>query len=149
MRRVWRAGRPSVPRVRAELFSPGHGPEREVARTTGQRLRHLPHQEHVGRAGEQEAPGTAVAIDGTLDRGQQSRFALDLVERERVLAAQQGFRIAARGIAYVEVVERAVAPFARYELFDQGALAGLPCTGEQHGRHDAQPCGERVVHQAG
>ena len=145
-------GQQVVPAPRAcepELLAPGHGPEREVARAAGQRLRHLPHQEQIGRAGEQEAPGPAVAVDGPLHRSQQVRLALDLVERERIVASQQGLGVAARRIAHVEVVQRAVAPVARNELFDQRALAGLACTGEHHGRHHAQPRGERVIHQTG
>ena len=145
-------GQQLVPPPRAcepELLAPGHGPEREVARAAGQRLRHLPHQEQVGRAGEQETPGPAAAIDGPLHRAQQARLALDLVERERIVAAQQGLGVAARRVAHVEVVERAVAPFARHQLLDQGALAGLPRAGEHHGRHHAQPHGERVIQETG
>jgi hypothetical protein len=145
-------GQQLVPAPRAaelELLAAGHGPEREVARAAGQRLRHLPHQEQVGRAGEEVLPGPAVAVDGPFHRSQQARLALHLVERERIVASQQRFGVAARGVAHVEVVQRAVAPVARNELFDQRALAGLPRAGEHHGRHHAQARGERVIHQAG
>ena len=147
--RAWPAARPSARASEPALLAPGHRPEREVARAAGQRLGHLPHQQQVGRAGEQEAPRPAVAVDGPLHRSQQARLALDLVERERIVAAQQGLGVAARRIAHVEVVQRAVAPVARHELLDQRALAGLPCAGDHHGRHHAQPRGERVIRRGG
>jgi hypothetical protein len=57
-------------------------------------------------------PGQAVAVDGPLNRSQQARLALDLVECERILASRQGLGVAARRVAHVEVVQRAVVPFA-------------------------------------
>lgn len=54
-----------------------------------------------------------------------------------------------RGIQHVEVVQRAVKPFALNELLGQGALAGLPRARDHNSRHHRQPLGEAPLTRRG
>ena len=92
-----------------------------MARPAGERFRHLPHQEQIRRTGQQEATRPAVPIDGPLHGAEQTWLALHLIEGHRLIASHQRFRIASGGIEHVEVVQRAVAPFAMNELLGKGA----------------------------
>jgi hypothetical protein len=109
----------------------------------------LPYQEQIRRTGQQEATRLAVPIDGPLHGAEQTWLALHFVERYRLVASHQRLGIASRGIEHVEVVQRAVAPFALNELLGQGALAGLPRARDHDRRHHRQPLGEGAVDQAG
>src|SRR5262249_44549655 len=52
--------------------------------------------------------------------------------------ADQHFRIMLSRVEDVEIVERCIATGAGDELFGQGALTGLTCTGDHDCPHDAQ-----------
>ena len=86
----------------AALLAARHRPERQIAGPPRQRLGDLTHEEQVGGARQEESSRRALAIDRSLDRAQQSRLALDLVERHRVGAADQRLRIAARRVQHVQ-----------------------------------------------
>ena len=64
----------------------GERPESEHFQPPDERLGELGEQEHVRRAGEEEAPGHSVFVDGLLDGQEQARCALDLVHDDRDLS---------------------------------------------------------------
>ena len=79
-------------------------------------------REQVGRAGEQESARPSTPVDLALHGVQHVRFTLHFVQRHRLLAAHERLRVSARRVERVEIIQRNVAPLARRETLDQGAL---------------------------
>ena len=100
--------------------------------TPGQRVGHTGQGHHIGRAGEQEAAGTAPLVHGQLDRQQQVRHPLHLIDHGSIEAADETLRILAGGGAGGGVVEGEVGPLLAGELAHQGGLAALAGPVEQH-----------------
>lgn len=131
------------------MLTAGERPEGEVTRPAGERFTHLPHQQQVCRTGEQEATRFAVPVDGPLHGAEQRGFLLHLVERDRLVASHKCLGIAPGGSEHVEVIQGAVAPFARNQWLGQGAFTGLPSARHHHRRHHRQPIGEGTADQPG
>ena len=132
-----------------ELLTTGHRPKGEIAGAASERFGNLAHQEQIRRTCQQEATRTAVPIDGPLHGAEQTWLALHLVECDRLMTSNQRLRITPCGIEHIEVVQRAVAPFALNELLGQGALAGLSRARDHNSRHHRQPIGEGAADQTG
>jgi hypothetical protein len=79
----------------------------------------------------------------------KSRFAEPVSRKRPALRFRSIARFTPRGIEHVEVVQRAVKPFALNELLGQGALAGLPRARDHNSRHHRQPLGEGAADQTG
>lgn len=101
-------------------------------------LRDALRQQQIGGAGEQKTPGDPLEIDRALHRVQKLGRALNLVESDRIDAADERLRIALSGIEDIEIVQGAVGPVPRHEALDQGALPGLARAGDDDRRHDTQ-----------
>ena len=76
-------------------------PQLDDLHTAGQRVRQRPHRENPREAGEQEAPRRRIQVDGHLDRAQQLRSELDLVDDHHRVAFHEprGSSLAARKVA--------------------------------------------------
>ena len=72
-------------------------------------FRDLLHQQQVGRPGEQESAGLAVAVDGDLHGAQQVGRVLHFVQSHRLRAAKQRLRLFPSRVQNVEVVQRGIA----------------------------------------
>lgn len=107
-----------------------------------QRLRSLRQHEDLRGAGEQEAAGPAVTVDGAFDDGKQTGRLLHLVDHQQAfLALDEAARIGQRRGEDHRLVQRQVAPAARRRHgLRKHALAGLARAGEQ----DDGRVGERV-----
>jgi hypothetical protein len=102
--------------------------------------------ERVRRSGQQEAPGTAVAVDAGLDREDEVRYALHLVDdRPAAETRHEALRIGARARLDVEVVQRHELrePSPADEATHERALAPLSRT--LHDDHGGVP--ECLLHQ--
>lgn len=65
----------------------GNWPQGEDFHPTSQGLGDPGQHQDVGGAGEQEAPRALIAVDRQLDRGEERRNLLDLVDHRQPIAA--------------------------------------------------------------
>ena len=116
-------------------LAPRQREQRQSLHPAGQRVRDTRHEHEIGRAGQQEASGPPVGVDGLFDREQQARRALHLVDHSPVEAAHQADRILLRGEQRAGIVQRQVAATAPRELLDECGLTRLArAVDEHHGR---------------
>ena len=73
----------------AAQFRLGQGQQTDDAHAARQRIRDAWQRHQVGGAGEQEPPGAWIGVDGSLDRHDQVRRALNLVDDRAVDAAHE------------------------------------------------------------
>jgi hypothetical protein len=92
------------------------------------------HAEHVSGAGEQGASGPWVQVDGELDRPEQVRSKLDLVDHPQAVVLEERRRVVPGGLEDGWVVEQAGHSIRLVGCDEpgQGALAGLACAVEPH-----------------
>jgi hypothetical protein len=115
----------------------GERPEGDDLHPAGERLGDPGQEEEVGRAGEQEAARPAVAVDLRLDRQEEVRDALDLVQGDRAGKTGQEPRGIVLGsgadgrVVQGEIAGRAL-PGAQF--LDQGALPDLARSVQQDDR---------------
>ena len=139
---------PDAGAAEPELLAPGHRPQREVARTAGEALGDLAHQQEIRRSGQDEPAFPAADVDRALDGAQQRRMPLYLVDRQAPRAADQ---VVGRGrclIEDVEIVERQVQAVVRPRL-DERALAGLPGARDDDRGHRVQRAVKGGLHVTG
>ena len=74
---------------------------------------------------------------------------LDLVERHRTAAAEQGLRIPTGRIQDVDLIQGGVLAGTCHAPGNQRALARLPGTGDDHGRHHPQALDQGLLDQSG
>jgi len=101
--------------------------DRLAEATTGQRIGELRHEQHVRRPREKESSGLTVPVHGDLERREQARHPLDLIEdRAPGQVRHEARRVGLRGGAHhvVVQVEVGVAPLAAKPL-RQGRFAAL------------------------
>ena len=133
--------------------SRNHGPEGREAFQLGLACAWVIGRECLGRRLVLSQPtGSNLFHAGSLSAWasprRPGRLALDLVERDRIAATRQGFRIPTSGGAHVDIIERLLSTSAAYEVLDQGALARLLRTGEHDRRHHAKARGKRLVDES-
>jgi len=108
----------------------------------GERLAEAGQEEEIGGAGEEETAGAAIAVNGELDRTEELRDALDLVERHRVWQrGDEACGVVAGGAEESLVVEADVVSAGDAEL-REGALAALPRAEERDDGGVRQRLGE-------
>ena len=96
----------------------------------GERLADRRDEKNVGRAGKQETSVPAVPVHGELDRPQQVRGALDLVERDKLRkSSYETVRIKLSGAVEARLVKAEEGPF-RLQLAGQSGLAALSRAGD-------------------
>ena len=108
--------------------------QREVAGPSRQRVGDMAEESEVGRPGQDEPAWPPCLIHALLERQEQLRAALYLIEDGGVRQQRLGIRASRRQRG--EVVERAVGTASgegRLAL-KQRALAGLPQPGQHHDR---------------
>ena len=71
------------------------------------------------------------------------------VEGDGRRAPDQRFGVSPGQIRHVEIVEGQEAALPGGQHLDQRTLAGLPCPGDDHSRHHAQPLREGPLEMAG
>jgi len=115
-----------------------------------QRVRQGRQQQHVGRAGEQEAARCAVPVDGGLDVQKQFGRALDLVHDDRPgKCRNEAGRVVFGRSQNDAVIQRQVAaPVPRGQCLHQRALAGLAGSIEQHHWRIGQGLGQKGFYMA-
>ena len=80
------------------------------AQTASQRIGEFGDQQHVGRAGQDKTSWSPLAIDGNLQRREQRRNALHLIQDDaRGQLRHETDRVPFRGRARRRVVEREIA----------------------------------------
>ena len=79
-----------------------------------------------------------MAVDGEFDGVQEVGLALDLVDGDGLMAADEELGIASGGVQGVEIVQCDEASISRREFLGEGALAGLASAGDDDGGHDAE-----------
>ena len=140
---------PDAAAAETPLLPPGHRPERQVARPASERLGDSAHQEQVRRTGEEELPRPTTPIDLALHRVQQVRLTLYLVEGHRQAAADECLGVTPCQVHDVQVVQRQEPPASGRHLPGKGALAGLTCARDDHGRHDSETSVEAGLDETG
>ncbi len=128
----------TIQEPRAPLFPLGVSErvQAKEAHAASERVRELRQQENVGRTGQDETTRSSILIDGDLERTEEMRNMLDLIENR--LRRQPGYktnRVVLRNPPDVVVVERnvAVAPRLPHHPGQRG-LAALPRTMDEHRR---------------
>jgi hypothetical protein len=113
----------------------GERPELDSADPASERLGDPRCCEDVGGAGQQKTPRCRVLVDALLDRVEQVRNALDLVDQYRpAQAGDEAVWIEAGGLAGRLIVECDArgGVLACHDLLGEGALADLPRTQDEH-----------------
>ena len=119
-------------------LAPRHGPQREIARSVRQRLRHARHERQIRRPGDEKAPRLALAVYRAFHGVEQRRLSLNFVKRYGALAFQKGVRIAPRHVRDVQIIEREEIPLSRHQLARKRAFPRLPRPRDDHRGHGAQ-----------
>ena len=108
----------------------------EVDGAASQRLRHLLHQQEIGRAGQDEISGPPAGVNGTLDGKQDLRRSLDFIENDWT-GGKQRIGIALCLVENPDIVESEVGPRGLKRL-GQGGFSGLPCACQDGNGQDSQ-----------
>ena len=96
-------------------------------------LAHAPHQREVLRAGEQPAARLPAGVDVVLDVVEELRLVLDFVEDDAVAGVREKpDGVVARDVAHVRALERYVPMGGGELLAEEGGLAGLTGSDDEH-----------------
>lgn len=109
------------------------------------------HEQKVCRAGQQKTSIHLFAIDIFFDGQQQIRCTLHFIDGNaaRARLIQKCLRLGDRKAAIERGIERDVGAVGkRFDLPNQSALAGLPCTRQHHDREEPQSFFERWDQQS-
>ena len=124
----------------------GERPQLDDLHPAGQGVGEPAQRQHLGGPGEQELPGTRVGIDGYLDRPEQPRSQLNLIDHHEAVVLDEAGRIVLCSAQRRRIVQQADHGVRVPQGGDpgQGALAGLPGAVER----DDPRIGQGLGHEA-
>ena len=126
-------------------------PKRQHLHAAGQGFGELRQKHHVGRAGQQKAPGQPIPVDSGFDYWEEFRDMLNFIERDpAVQAGDETIGIAAGGGKNTWIVEGQVLAVLVGQLgrLHEGAFAGLTGSIQQNNRRIGQPVQETIYEVA-
>jgi hypothetical protein len=91
--------------------------------------------------------GPTLAIDRPFDSDQNLRLALHLIQRHRSRTSHKRLGVAAGQAGDVKVIEGVEPALSVNKRLDQRALAGLPRTRDDDGRHRPEMASKRALEQ--